>query len=115
MSPILIKQKDYDEYITFKNREDFETILIAVTKNKLLKIDPKLDLYDFNIKCDLKGARTKRLKVKNTTEDSTLCQFDVYCNKKVAEVLYNVGIGKSTGSGFGTICKTENIRKYINK
>ena len=32
--------------------------------------------------------------------------------KELAELIYNIGLGQSTGSGFGTIYKTENHSLY---
>ena len=38
---------------------------------------------------------------------------DVKANQEVAETLYNIGLGKSTGYGFGTLYKNENYKKYF--
>lgn len=28
------------------------------------------------------------------------CQVSISCDKKIAELIYNIGLGQSTGSGF---------------
>ena len=50
--------------------------------------------------------------VKNVINKANQCQISIYTNKKIAELLYNIGIGQSTGSGFGVIYKTENHKLY---
>ena len=50
--------------------------------------------------------------VKNVVNYANSCHINVYTNRKVAELLYNIGLGQSTGSGFGTIYKTENRSFY---
>jgi CRISPR/Cas system endoribonuclease Cas6 (RAMP superfamily) len=43
-----------------------------------------------------------------------LCHLDVICSKKVAEVIYNFGIGQLNGSGFGMVYCTQNHNIYRN-
>ena len=50
--------------------------------------------------------------VKNVINHANQCHISIHTNKKVAELLYNIGLGQSTGSGFGTIYKTENHKTY---
>ena len=40
------------------------------------------------------------------------CQVSINCKKELAELIYNIGLGQSTGSGFGTVYKTENHKMY---
>jgi len=50
--------------------------------------------------------------VKNVINHASSIQISVKTNKAVASKLYNLGLGQSTGSGFGTIYKTENYELY---
>ena len=56
--------------------------------------------------------RIKTIMVNNVKNVVNQCQVDIKCNKYVAELIYNLGIGQSTGCGFGTIYKTENRKLY---
>lgn len=88
-------------------------------KNKLIKINPDLDLTNFKIcakyhdKHKIKKILIKHDNIKDDVSNyANQIQLDIYCNKNIAEIIYNLGIGQSTGSGFGTIIKTENRYKY---
>ena len=83
------------------------------TINKLSKIDSSLDLSDFNIVIPKNNShKVKKIVVKNVINKANSCHINVHANKNVVELLYNIGIGQSTGSGFGTIYKTENHHLY---
>jgi CRISPR-associated endoribonuclease Cas6 len=115
LSPILLKEitgeKTY-RYITV-NDEDFDKVLTERTINKLLKYDSNLDLTNFSITSSKTGReKVKEIMVKNVCNKSSQCNLDITCNKKVAEVLYNLGLGQSCGSGFGCIYKTESHELY---
>lgn len=115
LSPFLIKEysskKEY-KFLTL-NDDNFETKLKSYLINKISKINPKLDLTDFDIKIEDKSkGKVKKIMVKNVINHANQVQLSIQCNKQVAELLYNIGIGQSTGSGFGTIYKTENHNLY---
>ena len=56
--------------------------------------------------------KVSKVIVKNVLNLANTCHISIHTNKKVAEILYNIGIGQSTGCGFGTIYKTENKTLY---
>ena len=105
-----------------KENYDFENVVKEHLINKLKKINPSLDLSGFNVKIDeldRSGVRHNKHKVKKVYVNNILnfanqCQLSIQCNRKVAELLYNIGIGQSTGAGFGTVYKTENHCDYRN-
>jgi len=114
LSPFLIKYHNGEKY-TFLELDDknLNEKLKKNLINKLSKIDKTLDLADFDIKVNLDNFhKIKRIMIKNVLNVSNLCYINIFTNKKVAELLYNIGIGQSTGSGFGTIYKIENKRFY---
>lgn len=115
LSPFLVKEyssKEKYKFLTL-NDDNFEMKLKSYLINKISKINPKLDLTDFDIKIEDKSkGKIKKIMVKNVINHANQIQLSIQCNKQVAELLYNIGIGQSTGSGFGTIYKTENHNIY---
>ncbi len=104
-----------------KEGYDFENVVKEHIFNKLKKINESLDLSDFDVKIDefQNGVKHNKHKVKKVYVNNILnfanqCQLSIRCNRKVAELLHNIGIGQSTGAGFGTIYKTENHHLYRN-
>lgn len=112
LTPMLIKGQGRGEYITISNteKEEFTAIVKNHLLRKLSKVDSTLDLSNFDIRIIWCYERT--VWVKNVRNQANLCQIDIHTNKRVAETLYNLGIGQSTGSGFGTIYKKENLGIY---
>lgn len=115
LTPFIIKEysdkKNY-KFVTIYD-DNFSEIVKNKIVNKLLKMYPKIDLTDFDVRINKHDAhKTKKIMVKNVINIANKCQIDIYCNKNVAEKIYNIGIGQSTGSCFGTIYKTENHAKY---
>jgi CRISPR-associated endoribonuclease Cas6 len=116
LSPFLIKQYVDKKTYTFitLNDDNFEVLVKEYLKNKLLKIDPALDLKNFDVRIPKHdNHKVKKILVKNVINHANQCHISIFCDKKIAELLYNIGIGQSTGSGFGTIYKTEN--KFLYK
>lgn len=140
LSPFIIKKilgKDVYSFMTLKGQYkrngtkwfceepegyNFQDVVQAYLINKLSKIDPTLDLSSFMVKIDeLDKNKVKHNKhkvkvvyVKNVLNFANQCQVSIFCSKKIAEMLYNIGIGQSTGAGFGAIYKTENHHVYRN-
>lgn len=107
----IIKDKE-NGFLTL-NDDDFILKLENHVKNKLMKINNKLNFNGFKIEINNHpNHKTKNVYVKNVKNISNVCQLKIFSNRKVAETLYNYGIGQSTGSGFGTIYKTENVNVY---
>jgi CRISPR-associated endoribonuclease Cas6 len=111
LSPFIIKRyidKKRYSFVTL-DEFDFQTSVKRYLITKLTKIDKTLDLSDFDIIIPRNnGDKVKKVIVKNVLNLGNFCHISIHTNKKVAELLYNIGIGQSTGSGFGTIYKTEN-------
>jgi CRISPR-associated endoribonuclease Cas6 len=115
LSPFIIKKysskKDYS-FHTLKDIE-FQITLKNYLINKISKINPSLDLSNFDVKIPKHvNHKTSKVMVKNVLNIANSCHINIYTNKKIAELLYNIGIGQSTGSGFGTIYKSENKSIY---
>lgn len=117
LTPILIREytdKDNYTFITI-NDDDYVEKLNNYQKNKLSKINPKLNLDNFKIiiKPHVQHKEVK-VTVKKVTSLATQCDMIIFGDKNVIETLYHYGIGKSTGSGFGTIYNKKNIQLYAD-
>lgn len=116
----ILREKYHDTIPTFVTLKDdnFEIIVKEFLKNKLSKIDSTLDLREFDVKIDKNSNKNKIKKIsilkeeKNIINHANKCNLSITCNKKIADILYNIGIGQSCGSGFGTIYKSENSKLY---
>lgn len=110
LSPILLKEQTRGERVKFitVNDADYSEKLKNHMINKLSKIDSKLDLSDFEIIIGDKLKKVRKVLVKNVINHASSVKISIKTNKTVASKLYNLGLGQSTGSGFGTIYKTEN-------
>lgn len=123
LTPFIIKKYDSKHKYTFLTidnpnfTEEVKNYLI----NKITKINPKLDLTNFDIEIDTLGnSNPTKVFIKKIKNDSEVyvknlanrCLIRIHSNKEVADLLYNIGIGQSAGSGFGMIYKTENHKLY---
>lgn len=114
LSPFIVEERagDNKRFLTL-DEPDFQERLENYLINKLSKVDPNLDLLDFEVVVPENSShKVKTIYVGTRMNKANQCQVSVFTNKKVAETLYNIGLGKSTGSGFGCIYKTENHRLY---
>jgi CRISPR-associated endoribonuclease Cas6 len=114
LSPFLIKEKTDNGYgFVTLNDDNFEAKVKSYLLNKLSKIDPTLNLTNFNVKIPNNPKhKVKKILVKNVINHANQCHLSINCDKRVAELLYNIGVGQSTGSGFGTVYNTRNHNLY---
>ena len=114
------KRSDGKWSVEENEKYNFQNVVKEYLINKLKKIDDSLDLTSFNVKIDEfdrdgkkhNKHKVKKVYVKNVLNYANQCQVSIHCNKRVAELLYNIGIGQSTGAGFGAMYKTENHHFY---
>jgi CRISPR-associated endoribonuclease Cas6 len=110
LTPILMKVNG--NFLTFKD-PNFITTLETRTKNKLNKINPDLNWDNFKINIEEHPKhKVKKILVKSVINHASDCQIDISGSKEVCELIYNIGLGQSCGSGFGQLIKTENIKLY---
>jgi len=112
---IMLKKHKENGRVTYYKLDDcdFEESLKNHTLKKLKKINSNLDFSDFEVSIKKHPAhKTRRIFIKNVENWVNVCQVSIYCNKEVAEYVYNYGLGQSTGSGMGLVYKTENIHLY---
>lgn len=113
LDPILLKEKKEDGrnwFVTIED-EDFPEKLKNHIVKKFSKIDPTLDFSDLELL--IGHGKKKKVMVKdNVWSMGSAVKVMVKTNKNLASKLYNYGLGQSTGSGFGTIYKSENFGTY---
>ena len=107
-SPVLIKQKDDGRkniYYTFEdNKETVSELLNNLMLKKLSSYGIQADLCDFNISLDTTYEKKKIrwIKLKSVGNKTSVCPVVVETTRRdIADFIYNVGVGHSTGSGFG--------------
>ncbi len=108
-SPILLKQKDYvlkrNNYYTYMDSLDFtSTLMKNLVIKKAEKFGLKFNADDFDVFFDYE-YQTKKIKwivVKSISNKTSICPILIKTkNSQIAEFIYDIGIGHSTGSGFG--------------
>ena len=110
LTPILLKNNGIFKTLS---DNDFIVNLINQTKRKLKKINPKLNIGDLDIRIRKHpNHKIKKILIKNVINKASQCQLSIQCNKEVADLIYHIGIGNSTGSGFGMLYKTESNHLY---
>lgn len=116
LRPILLKKdrspKGRADYWTIDDPE-YAAQLKSHIVGKLMKIDPKLDLSGFELKIpDRPFNKVKRIMVKNVPNFATNCWVSINAPKEAIRLIYHLGLGQSTGSGFGTVCLNKNRGIY---
>jgi CRISPR-associated endoribonuclease Cas6 len=101
ISPILLKDVKTNTKLTYKDG-NWLSLLIKQSKSKLLKCGIEDDTFDIKIRNILK-AKTKTIYVGDVFNPTTMISLIIYGKPKTRQILYNMGLGNSTGSGFGSI------------
>jgi len=115
LSPFIIRKHINKKKYTYSTLNDSDFVYIVKNHiiKKLSKIYNGINLKDFDVKIiNHPSHKVKKIMVKNVKNEANQCHISIFCSSDVAEKIYNLGIGQSTGSGFGTIYKTENKDKY---
>lgn len=99
VSPILLKKNGYK--ITFRN-DNWLDILTEQLKSKLFHRGVVDDTLHIEIRNYHRG-KEKVILVGNVFNPCSYLSLKVYGKKETRKMIYNMGFGNSTGSGFGTI------------
>jgi len=93
--------------------EDIETKLTDHIINKFSKINSKFNFSGFKLEI-IKHPSHKVVSIysNNVKNITNICQVTIDTNKKLAEAIYNYGLGQSCGSGFGSIYTTQYQKLY---
>lgn len=106
ISPILLKNIDRKTKLTIKDDLWLER-LNEQSKNKLKYIGIEDETFHIEIR-NKEKAKTKNIHVGEVFNPSTMISLEIYGKPNTRIALYNLGLGNSTGSGFGAIKVYEN-------
>lgn len=118
LSPILLRNSKIkskkDNAVTFENKLEFETLITEKTLSKIKRINNNLITDNFSIKLtnDNKYNKVKIIPINGIPNITSRCNLVVNSNPEVMKILYNTGLGMSTGCGFGTFYNTNNYNRY---
>lgn len=115
LTPILLSNNDNKRtFITYNNKELFEESINHKVKSKLIKLHPDLNVNNLNIELVENDNFNKTLirMVHNVYNEASQCNLKINTTKDIMNIIYNIGIGNSTGCGFGTICNTNKHKEY---
>lgn len=96
------------------NDDNFSERVTEHTKNKLKRLYPNLNVDE--LKVEIPSNRNHKIRKFNYKKNhiiGNLCHINVTTTSEVARILYSVGIGGLTGSGYGTLIKSENQNLYF--
>ena len=102
ISPIILYNEDYTKKCTIKNDSNY---IERLNKHCLSKLK-HLGIVDDTFKIEVvkpECSKEKSIWVGDVFNPSTLSRFKVYGKKETRYALYTLGIGCSTGSGFGSV------------
>lgn len=103
-SPVLVKQRDDNgiKHLLFSDEKSSE-LLTATLKHKMQIA--KLPEFDFNISFvkDYSKAKSMLISYKGIKNKANWCPVIINGSNEVKQFAWNVGIGHSTGIGFGSL------------
>ncbi|MDP2208208.1 MAG: CRISPR-associated endoribonuclease Cas6 [Bacteroidota bacterium] len=104
-SPVLIRKYDGVglKHLLYDNPET-DALLTQTLKTKLGKAGMIADRVQVRFDRTYTKARTKLVTIKGIQNRASLCPIIVEGNQEVVSFAWDVGVGHSTGSGFGALC-----------
>lgn len=115
LSPILLKKSVGEKKYKFITVSDSD--FVSVLKEQITRKAKALLNFDFGdieiVVNDNCNNKVKNIRVHGISNLASQCNVSVKCHKRVAELLCDLGIGQSCGSGFGAVCKVENVKEYV--
>jgi CRISPR-associated endoribonuclease Cas6 len=116
LTPILLKNEN-NRIVTYKdvNKEEYIRLLKSKIIYKINKFNPDHNIkyldFDYN-ENDTNFNKTRNIDVNGIKNNVSQLNLKITTDRKTAELIYNLGLGQSTGSGFGTIYNTNNYESY---
>lgn len=115
LTPILVRDEN-KKNITFKDlpKSDYINLLKTKITNKIKYFNPEHKINYLEIDFDINDPYNKIIPkyVRGMCNFSSQFNLKINTDKKTAELIYLLGIGLSTGSGFGTIYNSNNFNEY---
>jgi CRISPR-associated endoribonuclease Cas6 len=103
-SPVLVK-RSYDEreiHFTYDNVES-DGLLTETMKTKLTRAGLNADNVQVGFDRNYSGAKTKLVYYKKIGNKANICPIIIHGTPEQIEFAWNVGVGNSTGIGFGSL------------
>ncbi len=107
-SPILIKQKNSDGYNQYYTFEDDQNLVSQLLNKLMLKklddggINASVNEFSISLDTNYQKKKIRWISLKTVGNKTSVCPVIVKTNREdIAEFIYNVGVGHSTGAGFG--------------
>lgn len=101
-SPIFLKRRENDKHLTYLD-EEFENALNENCKIKLKKTGINGTGFGIRLDPDNNFRETKLVTYKGINNRATMAPVVIKGNQKQIEYLWSVGLGHSTGIGFGAL------------
>lgn len=101
-SPILLKlkQENKQKFIYFKDEESAQTLTLNLI-NKMKKEEIPTENVKVYFDSNFNNAKTKAIDYKGITNIGSMCPVFIEGTQEQIEFAWNVGLGNSTGIGFG--------------
>lgn len=101
-SPIFLKRKEDEKHLTFED-EEFEEALNNNCETKFKKAGIDIEGFEIKLDPDNHFRTTKMVTYNGIGNKTTLAPVVIKGNRAQIEYLWSVGLGHSTGIGFGTL------------
>ncbi len=103
-SPIFIKRMidQHEDFIYFNNKSAGQ-YLEATLKTKLKEANLQCQEFSISFMTEYKNANTRKITYKGTDIKANICPVIIKGSQELKLFAWNVGLGNSTGIGFGAI------------
>ena len=103
-SPILIRDFEGDNYRHYTYQDEMADHLMTATLSKKLKA-AGIDSDNFTIRFDrtYTNPKTKLVNIHGINNRASICPVIIEGDEIVKQFAWNVGVGHSTGTGFGSL------------
>jgi len=103
-SPVLVKRKENEREIHFTyDKVESDGLLTETMKTKLMKAGLNADNVQVGFDRNYSGAKTKLVYYKQIGNKTNICPIIIHGTPEQIAFAWNVGVGNSTGIGFGSL------------
>jgi len=103
-SPVLVKRKENEREIHFTyDKVESDGLLTETMKTKLMRAGLNADNVQVGFDRNYSGAKTKLVYYKQIGNKTNICPIIIHGTPEQIAFAWNVGVGNSTGIGFGSL------------
>lgn len=103
-SPVLVKRKENESEIHFTyDKVESDGLLTETMKTKLIRAGLNADNVEVGFDRNYLGAKTKLVYYKEIGNKTSICPIIISGTPEQIAFAWNVGVGNSTGIGFGSL------------